>query len=132
MSAMSGGSFDSSTSRVFSGEDEDAREYKRWKTWVTNKLMTLDSKVPAKAHGAYVYTLLAGKALECVEHLTPEQYQKEGGETVLFQLLDSRFPQKDASDEMSEVLTEVFQLKAHEGETRRDFKNMDFQVERSV
>ena len=100
-----------------SGENEDGKEYRRWKTWVINKLLTLDGKVSAKARGAYVYTLLQGKALECVEHLDPSEYHVEGGETKLLKLLDDRFPQKETLDEMSEVLTEVFSLKANDGET---------------
>ena len=103
--------------RTFSGDTEDAKEYKRWRTWVTNKILTLGDKVPDNAKGAYVYTLLAGKALECVEHLEQSAYQKAGGEKIIFELLDQRFPQKDQSDEMSEALTEVFQLRAHEGES---------------
>ena len=85
--------------------------------WVTNKLLTLDSKVSEKARGAYVYTLLSRKALERVEHLEPSEYQVKDGEQKLFALLDERFPQKDASDEMSETLTQVFNLKALEGES---------------
>ena len=40
MSTMAGaiGSADGS-SRVFSGDNEDGKEYKRWKVWVTNKLL---------------------------------------------------------------------------------------------
>ena len=110
-------SAEAAASKVFSGDQECALEYKRWKTWVSNKLLTLDSKVPTTARGAYVYTLLAGKALDCIEHLEPGDYQKEGGEKVIFDLLDRRFPQKDTSDEMSEVLTSVFNLRAQEGET---------------
>ena len=102
---------------MFSGDNEDAKEYKRWKTWVANKLLTLSDKVPKEAHGAYVYTLLSGKALECVEHLDPAEYQKEDGQAVLFKLLDQRFPQKDNTDEMAEVLSAVFSLKATEGES---------------
>eukprot|EP00435_Cladocopium_sp_Y103_P044898 s702_g12.t1 len=118
MSAMAGASSSADgPAKSFSGDSEDGREYKRWKTWVTNKLLTLDAKVPAKARGAYVYTLLTGRALECVEHLDPTEYQVEDGELKLFKLLDERFPQKDASDEMSEALTEVFNLRAAEGET---------------
>ena len=105
------------SARIFTGENEDGKEYKRWKVWMTNKLLTLDSKVPAKARGAYVYTNLGGKALECVEHLDPTDYQIENGEKKLFDLLDARFPQKEASDEMSESLTEVFNLRAHDGES---------------
>ena len=103
--------------KMFSGDNEDAKEYKRWKTWVANKLLTLSDKVPKEAHGAYVYTLLSGKALECVEHLDPAEYQKEDGQAVLFKLLDQRFPQKDNTDEMAEVLSAVFSLKAAEGES---------------
>ena len=102
--------------RVFSGDDEDAKEYKRWKVWITNKMMTLGDKVPAKARGAYVYTMLSGKALECVEHLETTAYHIEKGEDVLFQILDARFPQRDTADELGEVLHEVFNLRANEGE----------------
>ena len=116
MNAMSS-SNESTGLRTFSGDTEDAKEYKRWRTWVTNKILTLGDKVPDNAKGAYVYTLLAGKALECVEHLEQSAYQKAGGEKIIFELLDQRFPQKDQSDEMSEALTEVFQLRAHEGES---------------
>ena len=100
----------------FSGESEDHKDYRRWKAWVQSKMMTLD-KMPKEARGAYVFTLLSGKALECVEHLDPSAFQKEGGEKVLFDLLDQRFPQKEVTDEMSEVLTEIFNLRAAEGET---------------
>lgn len=117
MNAMASSSSESTGLRTFSGDSEDSREYKRWRTWVTNKMLTLGEKMPDNAKGAYVYTLLAGKALECVEHLEPSVYQKTGGEKALFDLLDQRFPQKDQSDVMSEILTEVFQLRAHEGES---------------
>ena len=116
MIAMAASSEGAHGLQYFSGESEDAREYKRWKQWVMNKLLTLEDKVAPKARGAYIYTLLSGKALECVEHLDPASYQKEGGERVLLERLDKRFPQKDASDEMSESLTEIFNLRAHDGE----------------
>ena len=67
---------DSAAVRGFSGENEDGREYKRWKTWVKNKFLTLD-KLPESARGAYIYTLLSGKALEAVEHVDPSLYQKK-------------------------------------------------------
>ena len=81
------------------------------------KSSLLATRIPDNAKGAYVYTLLSGKALECVEHLEQSAYQKAGGEKIIFELLDQCFPQKDQSDEMSEALTEVFQLRAHEGES---------------
>ena len=113
---MAGASETGGAVRYFSGDGEDPQEYKRWKTWASNKLLTLD-KLPKTAKGAWIYTLLTGKALECIEHLAPEDYQKEGGEKVIWDLLDQRFPLRDQTDELGELLTEVFTLKASEGET---------------
>ena len=45
-----------------------------------------------------------------MEHLDPSSYQKEGGDTVLLDLLDKRFPEKDKTDELGEMLTEVVGL----------------------
>eukprot|EP00435_Cladocopium_sp_Y103_P021217 s3154_g5.t1 len=108
--------------KYFNGDSEDSKEYKRWKTWVSNKLLTLD-KLPAESRGAYIYTLLSGKALEAaleaVEHLEPSTYQVKDGDKVLWKLLDERFPQKEKVDELGEILGEVFQLKAREGETMK-------------
>ena len=97
------GSESSGSVRYFSGDAEDGKEYKRWKTWVQNKLLTLD-KLPESSRGAYIYTLLSGKALEAVEHLDADAYQKTGGDAVLWGLLDSRFPQKEKVDELGELL----------------------------
>jgi hypothetical protein len=40
-------------------------------------------KLGEAARGPYIYTLLSGKALEAVEHVKPEEYQVNGGDTVL-------------------------------------------------
>ena len=113
MSETSGGT---GSHRIFTGDNEDALEYKRWKAWTQNKLITLSDKVAKEARGAFVFTLLQGKALECVEHLDPSSYQCENGDKVLFGLLDKRFPQKDVADELGETLQEVFSLRAADGE----------------
>ena len=104
----------------FSGENEDGREYKRWKTWAQNKFLTLD-KLPENSRGAYIYTLLSGKALEAVEHLEPEAYQKKDGDAVLWALLDKRFPQLEVVDELGEILGQVFGLRSQEGETMKQW-----------
>eukprot|EP00435_Cladocopium_sp_Y103_P006224 s2324_g2.t1 len=106
--------------RCFSGESEDHREYKRWKLWLLNKFQTLD-KLPKEARGAYLFTCLSGKALETVEHVDPSTYQREGGDTILLKLLDARFPERDETDELAEVLNEVFNLRAKEGESLRNW-----------
>ena len=106
--------------RCFSGESEDYKEYRRWKLWLVNKFQTMD-KLPKEARGSFLFTCLSGKALETVEHVDPTEYQKADGETVLLKMLDSRFPERDESDELGEVLNEVFNLRAKEGETLRNW-----------
>ena len=64
-----------------------------------------------EASGSFVWTLLEGKALDVVEHLAPAEYQKEGGDKVLFDLLDQRWPEKDRADELGKHVSEVFLLK---------------------
>ena len=83
-----------------------------------NRMMVMD-KLPKNARGSFVWTLLQGRALEVVEHLREEEYQKEGGDAVIFALLDSRWPAKDRTDEIGENISEVFTLKAREGESVR-------------
>ena len=80
--------------KYFSGDDGDHREYRRWKQWVQSKMLTMD-KLPKEARGAFIFTLLQGRALEVVEHLDATDYQKEGGDRVILELLDKRWPQKD-------------------------------------
>ena len=107
--------------RHFAGGDEvDFREYRRWRQWAINKMNVMD-KLPSKARGSFVWTLLQGKALEIVEHLKEEEYQCERGDEVIFKLLDQRWPQKDRSDEMGEHISEIFGLKAKEGESVRQW-----------
>ena len=119
MSAASSGASELSGGlRIFSGESEDYKEYRRWKLWISNKLLTLD-KLPKEAYGSYLFTCLTGKALEAVEHVEPSEYQKAGGETVLLKLLDARFPEKEKTDELAEVLGEIFSLRAKDGELLR-------------
>ena len=50
--------------------------------------------------------------MEVIEHLKDEEYQKAGGEKVIFDLLDKRWPE----DQIGENVSEVFSLRAREGE----------------
>ena len=102
------------------GDDVDFREYRRWKQWTINKMNVMD-KLPKEARGSFVWTLLQGKALELVEHLKESDYQKEGGDKVLFDILDSRWPEMDRADEMGEHISEIFALRAKEGESLRQW-----------
>ena len=59
--------------------------------------------------------------MQTVEHVDPKEYQKDDGETVLLRLLEARFPQRDETDELAEVLNEVFNLRAKDGESLRSW-----------
>ena len=109
-----------SSLKYFSGDDSDYKEYRRWKTWVVNKMRVMD-KLPKAARGSFVWTLLQGRALECVEHLQASEYQVEGGDEVIFSLLDQRWPEKDRADEMGEIIAEVFSMKGKDGESLRQW-----------
>ena len=91
--------------------------------------MTLAEKIPKDARGAYVYTMLTGKALEAVEHLEPTEYRCPDGEAKIFQLLDVRFLTKDSADELSENMTKIFRV---EGQRRRITEDVDQQSWRSI
>ena len=68
-----------------------------------------------------MFTCLGGKALEAIEHLEPAEYQKEGGDLVILRFFDKRLPEKEKTDEMAEILGEIFSLRAKEGESLRQW-----------
>ena len=65
--------------------------------------------------------MLQVKASEVVEHLREEEYQKKDGHKVIFAILDKRWLENDRTDEIAEKLTEIFMLKAREGEQLRSW-----------
>ena len=83
--------------------------------------MRVMDKLPKAARGSFVWTLLQGRALETVEHLTEDEYQKEGGDEIIFDLLDKRWPQRDTHDEMGEIIAEVFAMTGKDGESLRQW-----------
>ena len=100
----------------FDGSDEDSgRQLRRWKAWTQAKMATMKD-LSSKQAGPWLFTLLDGKALDAVEHLTLEDMSKEGGAQQIFDLLSARFPEKEKHDQMGEALGEVFGL-ARESES---------------
>ena len=60
--------------------------------------------------------MLDGDALTAVEYLEFREFAIEGGENVIFTILEARYPDKDAIDSASKALFDVFEVSAHEGE----------------
>ena len=89
--------------RRFNGEDEDpGKALKRWKLWAKAKLMTLKD-FKKEQRGPWLFTLLEGKAWDACEHLSLDELAKESGEEALWELLHSRFPEKEPYDQMGEA-----------------------------
>ena len=61
--------------------------------------------------------MLDEPALETVDHLSFEEYANVGGDKLILELLESRFPQKEICDQAGEALAAVFQLAGKERET---------------
>ena len=101
----------------FSGDDDDpGKALKRWKLWCTAKMMTMKDLKPHQK-GPWVFTLLDGKAWEAVENMTLEDIGVDGGDQKIWQVLESRFPEKEPYDQMGGALGAVFALSANEGES---------------
>ncbi|CAE7220049.1 GIP, partial [Symbiodinium pilosum] len=105
----------------FNGEDDDAgKQLRKWKLWAQAKMATMKD-FAAKQQGPWIYTLLDGKALEAVEHLTLEDMTKDSGAETIWKLLDLRFLERASEDQMGEALGEVFGLCAREGESMQQW-----------
>ena len=62
-----------------------------------------------------MYSMLDGDALTAVEHLEFPEFAIEGGENVIFTILEARYPDKDPIDRASKALFDVFEVSAREG-----------------
>ncbi|CAK0846977.1 unnamed protein product [Prorocentrum cordatum] len=95
-----------------------ALEYKSWRRWIGAKLAVETSRGLAKeALGPLVLTLLDDEAERACEHLELADIEKEGGADLIFQALEERFPDKEASDRIGDGLESVFGLAIERGET---------------
>lgn len=109
--------------RRFSGESQDAqREYRRWKRWSRAHLNVQKAKgVPEEALGSLLFTLLDGAALRAFDSVPMDRIEAVGGQQVVYEVLDDRFPEEAGHDRIGEVLDNVFDLKVERGETTAVF-----------
>lgn len=109
-----------SNNKRFSGNDLDGKAYRQWKLWAKAKMLSMKD-ISKNQKGPFVYCLLVGVALEAVEHLQLEDLTKDDGDSLIWQALDERFPDKMQHDHMAECLREVFSLAPREGETMTEW-----------
>ena len=84
----------------FSGADLDGKAYRQWKLWVRAKMLSMKD-IQKSQRGPFVYCLLEGLALECVEHLQLEDLSKDDGDEAIWKVLGERFPDKMQNDHMA-------------------------------
>ena len=70
-----------------------------------------------EARGPFVYSMLDGDALTAVEHLEFAEFAIDGGENMIFNMLEARYPDKDPIDRAGKSLFDVFEVSAREGES---------------
>ena len=107
----------------FSGEtQEPQKDYKRWKRWSKAYLIVQRAKgVDESALGAMLFTLLDGAALRAFDSAEMDSLEQAGGQDIIYQVLDERFPEEAVHDRLGEVLDGVFDLKVEKNESTAAF-----------
>ena len=107
----------------FDGDGSNpAKDYERWRRWCRAYLTVQRAKgVGPEAHGSLVFSLLDGTALRALDQVPMDRVEEIGGEEVIFQILDDRFPAEATHDRLGSVLDQVFDLKVEKGETTAVF-----------
>ena len=107
----------------FSGEtQEPQKDYKRWKRWSKAYLIVQRAKgVDESALGAMLFTLLDGAALRAFDSVEMDSLEQAGGQDIIYQVLDERFPEEAVHDRLGEVLDGIFDLKVEKNESTAAF-----------
>ena len=113
--------------RVFTASTLDGREYRRWRQWAKARLMR--SKMENWEKGPLLLTFPDGIAAQMFEDLDVEMdLARDGGENVIFERLDERYPQREAEDRMAEVMDNVFELTWNADEDTANFVGRSVQA----
>ena len=102
-----------------SGDGADPqKEYKRWKRWSRAYLTVQRAKgTPEEAMGSLLFTLLDGSALRAFDSTNMDDLEVAGGQDVVYQVLDDRYPEESTHDRLGEILDAIFDLRVERGES---------------
>ena len=105
--------------RRFSGDgSEPQKDYKLWKRWSRAFLAVQRAKgTDDSVFGAMLFTMLDGTALRAFDAINMDELEQTGGQDLIYQVLDDRFPEEATHDRLGEVLDRVFDLKVDKGES---------------
>eukprot|EP00438_Fugacium_kawagutii_P020699 Skav229155 [mRNA] locus=scaffold2275:264912:272030:- [translate_table: standard] len=116
---MSEGKTAESAVRRFSGEGANPqKDYKQWRRWARAYLTVQKARgVKEEALGSLLFTLLDGAALRAFDSHGMDELEQPGGQDVIYQILDERFPEETTQDRIGEVLDNIFELKVEKHES---------------
>ena len=102
----------------FSGEGEKASElYWVWRKWSKAWLVAQRARgTDATALGPMLFTLLDGPAERALRGVEIDDLEIDGGEELVYEVLDERFPRQEAQDIVGEVLDDMFRLRIDRNE----------------
>lgn len=102
----------------FSGDGTDPqRDYKLWKRWSRAYLAVQRARgTDESVFGALLFTMLDGTALRSFDTVNMDDLEQPGGQDLVYQVLDDRFPEEAIHDRIGEVLDKVFELRIEKGE----------------
>lgn len=108
---------DGLTKRFDGDSTNPSKDYECWRRWSRAYLTAQKAKgIPTEAHGSLLFALLGGTALRALDSIPMDRIEQEGGEEVIFQVLDERFPAEATHDRLGKVLDQIFDLKVEKGE----------------
>ena len=100
----------------FSGGTDTPSDYMTWNQWATAYLRARD--VSGEQRGPLLFTLLDGTTAVHMEDLDVDiDLAVTGGEAMIFERLDARFPEQEPQDKVAEALDVLFELQLKDGET---------------
>ena len=105
--------------RRFNGDGQDPqKDYKLWKRWSRAYLAVQRAKgTDENVFGAMLFTMLDGTALRAFDAVNMDDLEQSGGQDLVYQVLDERFPEEAVHDRLGEVLDKIFDLKVEKGES---------------
>ena len=113
--------------RIFTADTLDPREYKRWKQWAKARL--LRSNLQAVDKGPLLFTFLDGLAQAMFDDIDVDGYLAvKGGEQLMFQRLEQRYPDSEPADRLAEALDAIYDLKWENNETATNYVGRTLQV----
>ena len=100
--------------RRFDVNDPDGKRCKKWIRWAKSYLRS--STIPKEEWGNKLLTLLDGAAERATEQFDPDAISYDGSHLEIFQALQTRFPEREENDEVSEAATSIFTFKPEKNE----------------